>query len=127
MTKILADTQEDMKRWIPIEAPLETRISGPQLHAKWQKFHHNNPRVYELFKKFTFQAIQAGHKSFSADAICHRIRWETSIVTLEEEVNPDTGGKLKICNNHVAYYGRKFMSDYPEYAGFFRTRDTKSA
>jgi len=97
------------------------------LHAKWKEFHHDNPRVYELFKKFTFQAIQAGHKSFSSDAICHRIRWETSVVTLEEGVNPDTGEKLKINNNHVAYYGRKFMRDYPEYDGFFRTRDTKSA
>ena len=97
------------------------------LHAKWKEFHHDNPRVYELFKKFTFQAIQAGYKSFSSDAICHRIRWETSVVTLEEGVNPNTGEKLKINNNHVAYYGRKFMRDYPEYEGFFRTRDTKSA
>jgi hypothetical protein len=106
---------------------MTNKIFDDGLHAKWKKFHYDNPRVYDLFKKFTFQAIQAGHKSFSSDAICHRIRWETSVVTLEEGVNLDTGEKLKINNNHVAYYGRKFMRDYPKYDGFFRTRDTKSA
>ena len=94
-------------------------LFGDGLHTKWKEFHHDNPRVYELFKKFTFQAIQAGRKNYSVNAIFERIRWHTDIETC--------GDDFKLNNNHRAYYGRKFMRDYPEYDGFFRTRDTKSA
>ena len=103
------------------EAMMNTQILlfDDGLHAKWREFHHDNPRVYDLFKKFTFQAIQAGRENYSVNAIFERIRWHTDIET--------RGDEFKLNNNHRAYYGRKFMLDYPKYDGFFRTRDTKSA
>ena len=98
---------------------MTNKIFDDGLHAKWQKFHHDNPLVYDLFKRFTFQAIQAGRKNYSVNAIFERIRWHTDIDT--------RGDEFKLNNNHRAYYGRKFMRDYPKFDGFFRTRDTKSA
>ncbi len=32
---------------------------------EWWKWHKLNPNVYELFKRFTFEAINKGHTRFS--------------------------------------------------------------
>lgn len=94
-------------------------MSGGGLKYDWWVFHKANPRVYDLFKRFTFQVIRAGHQHYSADAVCHRIRWHTSVET--------QGDDFKINNNYAAYYARLFMVEHPQHDGFFRTRVTKSA
>jgi hypothetical protein len=83
--------------------------------AQFEAFHTSNPRVYELFKKFTFEVINKGHTRFSADAILHRIRWETQIDTYNGET-------FKITNDYSAFYSRLFMSDYPNYSGLFQLK-----
>ena len=86
---------------------------------RFHEFHKDNPEVYELFKKFTFQAIGKGHQRLSAWMIANRIRWETQI----ETVNDD----YKISNDYIALYSRKFMKDHPQYDGFFQTKEMKRA
>jgi hypothetical protein len=85
---------------------------------KWWIWHKANPHVYELFKRFTMQAISRGHRNLSAWLIVNRIRWETSIET--------KGDDFKISNDFIAYYSRLFMHDHPQYKGFFRTKTLKS-
>lgn len=80
----------------------------------FDKFHASNPRVYELFKRFAFEAMAAGHKHFSADMVCHQVRWETTVVT--------KGDTYKINDHWVSRYSRLFALHYPEYSEFFRTR-----
>ena len=80
----------------------------------WWEFHTQNPHVYELFKQFTFQVIDAGFENYSVNAIFERIRWHTDIET--------RGSSFKLNNNHRAYYARLFHHDHPEHDGFFRTR-----
>jgi hypothetical protein len=87
------------------------------LMNRFNNFNRDNPEVYELFKRFTFQAINKGHTRLSAWMIANRIRWETQI----ETVNDD----YKISNDYIALYSRKFMKDYPEHDGFFRTKPMK--
>ena len=87
------------------------------LKDKWWAWHKENPEFYELFKKFTFQAIQKGHRRLSAWLIVNRLRWETMIVT--------TGNEYKISNDFIALYARLFMHEYPDYKGFFRTKPMK--
>ena len=84
---------------------------------RWLDWHAENPQVYELFKRFTFEAIGRGHNRLSAWLIVNRIRWETTVETL--------GGDFKISNNFIAYYARLFMEEHPEYRGFFRTKAMK--
>jgi len=84
---------------------------------RWLEWHQANPHVYELFKAFTFQAIDRGHKRLSAWLVVNRIRWETTVET--------NGEDFKISNNFIAYYARLFMEGYPEYRGFFRTKPLK--
>lgn len=82
--------------------------------TQFEKFHENNPAIYEMFWRFAHEVIDRGYKKYSADAIMHRVRWETNIVT--------DSNQFKINNNHVAFYARLFMKDNPAHAAFFETR-----
>jgi hypothetical protein len=84
---------------------------------KWWEWHLKNPHVWDLFEKFTFQAINKGHKNCSAWLVVNRIRWETTIET--------TGNDFKISNDFIAHYARYFMMLHPEHEGFFRTKPLK--
>jgi len=84
----------------------------------WWEWHKENPHVYELFERFSLQAIGSGRKNFSHWLIMNRIRWETAITT--------TGDEFKIRNDFIAYYARLFMALHPEYDGFFRIREMKA-
>ena len=87
------------------------------LKEKFTDWDKENPKVYQLFCRFTFEAIERGHKRLSAWMIANRIRWETSVVT--------TGNDYKISNDFIALYARKFMEQYPQYDGFFKTKTMK--
>lgn len=84
---------------------------------KWWEWHKQNPHVYQLFKRFTYDALNAGKKHSSAWLIVNRIRWETSIVT--------RGSDFKISNDFIAYYARLFHAEHPQHEGFFRTKRMK--
>lgn len=88
------------------------------LREKFVKFHEDNPKVWELFTKFTFDVIGTGRKHYSVNAIFERIRWHTDIET--------EGDSFKLSNNHRAYYARHFHEKYPEYDGFFKTKELRS-
>lgn len=94
----------------------EDALDKPLL-AKWKRWHKENPEFYELFSRFTREAISKGHTKLSAWLIVNRIRWETSIVT--------KGDDYKISNDFIALYSRLFMAENPQYAGFFRTSAMK--
>ena len=81
---------------------------------EFKTFHSKNPEVYELFKTFTFRAINAGHVRLSSEMIINRIRWETSVETTDKD--------YKINNDYKPFYSRMFMNEYPKYNNFFATR-----
>ena len=81
---------------------------------EFKTFHSKNPEVYELFKTFTFRAINAGHIRLSSEMIINRIRWETSVETTDKD--------YKINNDYKPFYSRMFMYEYPKYKNFFATR-----
>jgi len=88
------------------------------LESQWELFHEKNPHVYELIKKFTYEVIKAGRKSYSINAIFERVRWHTDIET--------SGGEFKISNNHRAYYARLFLKEHSEYPNFFKTKELRN-
>jgi hypothetical protein len=89
------------------------------IEDRFWAFHQANPKVYQLFDRFTQQVIERGHKRFSADAVLHRIRWETSVVT--------RGDQFKINDHYSAYYSRMWMNDNPAYDDIFATRELREA
>jgi len=89
-----------------------------KLKDEFDKFHKENPEVWELFVKFTFDVVNTGRKNYSVKAVFERIRWHTDIET--------TGKPFKLSNNHTAYYARHFHEKYPEHEGFFKTKQLRS-
>lgn len=90
-----------------------------QIRKQYLKFHRKNPLVWDLFEKFTLEVIKSGHLHYSADAIIHRVRWETDVVANKKS-------DFRINNNFVAYYARRFLRKHPKHRGFFRTRTRTS-
>lgn len=84
------------------------------ISERFLDFDANNPMVYELFKKFAYQLVRAGRTRYSADAILHRVRWETALKTV--------GENYKINDHYSALYARKLMEDDTNFEGFFETR-----
>jgi len=82
-----------------------------QIYRRWIEFHRERPEVYELFKRYTFQVIQAGYVHYSADAVIHRIRWHVHIEKRAKD-------EFKLNNHYVSYYARLFMREFPEHQIF---------
>jgi hypothetical protein len=88
------------------------------ISADWHAFHVANPNVYSKFCALAQQIIDAGYTHYSADAILHRIRWHYHV---------EQGDRQFVLNNNwTSRYARLWLSDHPEYAGFFETRVLKS-
>lgn len=91
-------------------------FEGIEHLSKYEEYDRKNPEIYQLFKRFTLEAVQMGRQRFSAEAVINRIRWETMVRGDDE---------FKINNNIKPYYSRKFMNEYPELEGFFQLRKSK--
>jgi len=94
------------------------QLTLTNLERRFQTFHAANPQAYEAFKRFDFQAIEAGQKRIGAKAVWERLRWSNAVET--------KGDKYKLNNDFTPYYSRLFQSDYPEHAGLFATRKVSS-
>lgn len=104
----------------------QKRATDRDWRAAFLVHHAEHPRIYGLFKQFTFELISDGFENYSADAVMHRVRWETKATCQPkpgQRLNPDE--PYKINNNYVAHYARMFMAEFPRYDGFFRTRSHK--
>lgn len=86
---------------------------GPS-RERFERFHAENPHIYERFCFYTMQAIKAGRTRYSARTIIERIRWHTSI----ESNDPD----FKINDHCCPFYSRLFEQDHPRHRGFFEKR-----
>lgn len=93
---------------------LELGVAKHPLREKFDRYNEQNPEIWEMFKRFAFEAIRNGHKALSVCLVVERIRWETTISTSD----PD----FKISNTFKPFYARKFHQEYPMYGGIFRTK-----
>jgi hypothetical protein len=80
------------------------------LVIRWKVWTKDNPHVWDLFQKFTWDGVGKGRKKFSAWLVVNRIRWETSIET--------TGEDFKIPNEFIALYARLWLKKHPDYPVF---------
>jgi hypothetical protein len=91
------------------------RTEAVTLLRRFAQFDLANPKVWNLFQHFAFEMIHRGMRHYSADAVLHRVRWETDVPT-----NNDDG--FKISNDFSCCYARKFRDYHPNHTGFFRLR-----
>lgn len=83
----------------------------------FEQYHKENPEIWVLFRKITFEAIDKGFKSYGSKGIFELIRWHNA-----GRIKSDG---FKVNNDYTQNYGRKFMEQFPMYKGFFRTRTLK--
>lgn len=84
--------------------------------SEFRKHHADNPEIYEYFKRFAFEKINAGARKLGAKSVWERIRWETANAIDKK------GREYRLNNNFTAAYARKFMRDFPQHEGIFETR-----
>lgn len=95
-----------------IETLNQLNLFSDTKRDKFNEFHRLNPGVYDLFKRFAFQLINAGCRRLGSKQIIERIRFETAIRTRGDS-------EFKINNNHTCYYSRLFCKEYPEHIDKF--------
>lgn len=83
----------------------------------FQDYHKEHPEIWNQFKGTTLTAIKKGFKNYSSKSIFEIIRWHR-----RGDIKSDG---FKVNNNYTADYAKKFMNEYPQYDGFFRTRKRK--
>lgn len=89
----------------------------PDRRAAFEAFHAENPRVWELFERFTLEAVRAGgSRRIGARMVWERIRWETRVAV------DLAGGSPKLNDHHVPYFSRLFLDRHPELGQVFETR-----
>jgi hypothetical protein len=86
--------------------------------AKFAEYHAENPKVYELLRRFALEARRAGRTRLSINLLFERVRWFTEVET--------RGDTFKVNNTHRAWYARLLMSKEPELSGCFETRKAKA-
>lgn len=86
-----------------------------EMQALAEAFDVRHPMVWLLFSEFTSELIERGFEHYSAKGVFERIRWETAQAQTKKS-------EFKLNNNYSAYYARKFMTQFPDHEGFFRTR-----
>ena len=81
-----------------------------------------NIHVYDLFCKFTLQAIESGKKKISHWLIVNRLRWE---VEIETNGMCEQDKDYKISNDYIAFLARDFVKDYPQHSEIFNLKQMK--
>ena len=97
---------------------IQSTLFENRLDQLFAEYHARNPQVFELFRKFSEQVRETGHKHFGAKAIMERIRWEVAIKTSESD-------GFKVNNNFTSRYVRLLERERPEFVGLFRKRKLK--
>ena len=93
---------------------LEMSDISEKIVDKFKVYHAANPMVWELFKKFSYEAKNSGRKRFGVNAIFERMRWYIDIET--------SGDRFKLNNNYRSCYARLIISEDPFFQTFFETR-----
>jgi len=91
----------------------------PDRVEKLNRYHRNNPGVYEEFVRTALKLKALGHKTYSAQHIVYYLRGQRDLVV--------KGGGYKISNYFTKMFAKAAACEYPELRGFFRHVSSKEA
>lgn len=89
-----------------------------EMLERFKKYHRENPRIYEEFKRLAFEMKKTGRTRYSAETIINVIRWHSDIAT--------SGDVFEINNDFKPIYVRLLIYHYPEFLDFFELRKVTS-
>ena len=103
-------------------APCASQLNllRPSIQEEFERFHADNPHVYELLVSYAIKARRAGWTSYGVKSLFERVRWHVHVDTQDE-------AGFKLNNNYTSRYARMLNEDPRlQRAGFFRTRELKT-
>jgi hypothetical protein len=86
------------------------------IQGRFEKFHRENPHVYDLFVQYALEAKARRHQRYGIQSIAERVR-----LHLDVEVEDQYSG-FKINNTHLSRYARLIEENEPELKSFFTKR-----
>lgn len=89
-----------------------------RIDRDFERFHADNPQVYEQLVRLCRLAERRGRDRIGIGMLWERLRWEFYMST--------TGDLWKLNNNYRSRYARKLMAEFPEFEGLFETRVLRS-
>jgi len=88
--------------------------NGESIEQAFERFHRENPHVYDELVALTTQLKRAGARRVGMGMLFEVLRWRTQLRT--------GGDEFKLNNNFRSYYARLIMWRRPELEGIFETR-----
>ena len=93
-------------------------LNGMSIREGFQKFHKENPHIYNAFEQQVFKAIEKGRKKVSAKLIINWIRWNEYLRSSDQN--------FKINDAFQSYYARLFVEKHPEHSDIFDFRKLRN-
>jgi hypothetical protein len=87
--------------------------------ARFERFHADNPHVYESIVATVQRLWRRGIRRYSINGIYEVLRYQHAMQT--------KGDTFKLNNDFRALYARRVMEEYPQFRGFFETRERIAA
>lgn len=84
--------------------------------ARFNEYHAKHPELYEGFKFYVYQLLEAGRRRISHGTVVERLRWE-SLVSMKP------GSEFKINQNFGRAMALRFVREYPTCYDLFAFRD----
>lgn len=102
-------------------APPPTTNHG-RLEAAFLEFDRANPLVWQKFCQHCNDLLGAGFTRYSADAICHAIRFDHDLAIQSTGDQDIEGRRLRLNSNHVRFFSERWTREHPDHPGFFQSR-----
>ena len=94
-------------------------LKGETIKEGFDKFHSNNPEVYEAFESQALAAVRMKKTKVSSKQILGFIRWNMFLAVDKNET-------FKINDAYTSYYSRLFAELNPAHASIFNYRRLRS-
>lgn len=88
------------------------------IQARFERFHEENPHVYELLVHLAREARREGIQKTSMSLLFEVARWTRMLKTNEDS--------FKLSNDYRSRYARLIMEQEPDLSGLFETRPLTS-
>ncbi|MGR8921988.1 MAG: hypothetical protein ACU85V_20420 [Gammaproteobacteria bacterium] len=88
------------------------------IRERFEKFHAENPHVFEALRRRALRAKARGYRP-GIGCLFEVLRWQHGMTT--------QGDEFKLNNNFRSHYARLLMEREPELEGFFETRGLRAA
>lgn len=116
---ILRGVQADRERRLQAR---KRRVKAPDattsISARFDRFHADNPHVYDRLVGLARQVRNRGMKQWSIQAAFEVLRYQA--------LTTDTAEPFKLSDNFRSRYARLIMDREPDLRGFFKTKELRS-